>query len=129
MVDFTPFHAARSKDGCVYNKARKTYTRNKPIPTGFKRITGQPRIKAAIIKLSVNFGYSTNQIAAAFGRSRSYVHKCVRTAILRGLTHFIDKRKLPSSTRLRCSSIRRKTLSKYIIGWIKFANGEVDKPP
>lgn len=129
MVDFRPFHVARSKkDNCVYAQARKQYTRTKPIKTGFHQEKHQPRIKATLIKLS-NLGYSINQLAKAFNRSTSFVHKCVRTSIIRGLAHFIDKRKLPAATRLRTSSLRRKMLSKFIIGWLQFAKGEVDKPP
>jgi len=138
MVDFTPFHAARAKDGCVYNKPRKAYTRTKPIKNGFLKIKTLPREKATIIKLT-NFGYSINLLSEVFGRSRSYIHKCVRIAITRGLAHFIDKRKLPSSTRLRCSSIRRKNLTKYLPLWEDFIFGytindkgekiPVDEPP
>ena len=128
MVDFYPCHASRSKDGYVYNKPRKIYTRTKPIKKRLKNETHQPRIKATIIKLT-KLGYSINQLADAFARSRSYIHKCVRTAITRGLTPFIDKRKLPAATRLNTSKIRQKNLSNYILGWLLFAKGETDKPP
>lgn len=129
MVDFRPFHPGRSKtDGCVYAKVRKQYTRTKPIKTGFYKIKTLPREKSAIIKLT-KLGYSINQLSESLGRSRSYIHKCVRTAILRGLTHFLDKRKLPSATRLMTSSIRRKNLKKYLPGWESFILGEVDEPP
>jgi hypothetical protein len=129
LVDFRVRHLARSrKDNCLYAQARKAYTRTKPIKSGYHQEKQQPRIKATIIKLSC-LGYSINQLARAFGRSTSFVHKCVRTSIIRGLAHFIDKRKLPATTRLRTSSLRRKMLSKFIIGWLQFARGEVDKPP
>ena len=116
------------QDVLVYGQIRKKYTRSHPPTSGFKHDLSQPRIKATLIKLTQH-GYSINQLANAFGRSTSFVHKCVRTSILRGIAHFIDKRKLPSQTRLYTSSVRRKNLSKFIAGWIAFAKGEVDKPP
>jgi hypothetical protein len=129
VVDFRPFHPARSKvDGCVYATVRKQYTRTKPIKSGFFKIKTLPREKAAIIKLT-NKGYSINQLSEVLGRSSSYIHKVIRTSITRGISHFIDKRKLPSTTRLMTSSIRRKMLRKYLPGWLAFILGEVDEPP
>jgi hypothetical protein len=127
MVNFFANHRNR-KDNCPYAKPRKTYIRNKPYPTHTIHIKPQLREKCAVVKLT-KLGYSTNQLAQALGRSTSYIHRIVRTAITRGLTHFIDKRKLPNQTRLRCSSIRRKTLIKYLPGWEAFILGEGDKPP
>ena len=129
MVDFTPFHASRNKqDGCTYNLPRKKYVRTKPIKSGWLKINSLPREKCAIMKLS-KLGYSINQLADAFGRSTSFIHKTVRTAITRGINRFIDKRKLPSQTRLMCSAVRRKMLTKYLPQWMAFICGEEDKPP
>ena len=128
-MDFRPSHPSRSRiDKCVYARPRKAYTRKHPPKSGFLKIKSLPREKATIIKLT-KLGYSINQLSEGLGRSRSYIHKCVRTAITRGLTHFIDKRKLPAQTRLRTSSIRRKTLTKYLPLWEAFMLGETDKPP
>jgi hypothetical protein len=130
MVDFiiSADKLKRHNDGCVYGKTRKAYTRTKPIKSGWLKINPLPREKCAIIKLS-KYGYSINQLSDAFGRSTSYIHKALRTAITRGVTHFLDKRKLPAQTRLRCSLIRQKMLTKYLPQWMAFIFGEEDKPP
>lgn len=119
----------RSKeDECVYGFTRKQYTRTHPAPKyGFK-IKNNPRENVAIIKLR-KLGYSINQIADVTGRSRSYIHKRLRTAIARGNLHMVQMRKLPSAIRLRCSSIRRKTLERYLPQWAAYIMGEGAKPP
>lgn len=129
MVDFLPCHASRNhKDGCIYNLPRKQYTRTHPAPKyGFK-IKNNPRENVAIIKLR-KLGYSINQIADVTGRSRSYIHKRLRTAIARGNIHMVQMRKLPNAIRLRCSSIRRKTLERFLPQWEAYILGEGDKPP
>lgn len=127
-MDFRPRHAHRSKDGCVYNKPRKQYTRTHPAKTGFVKIKNNPRENIAFIKLR-RLGYSINQLANAFGRSTSYIHKRIRIAITRGNIHMVEMRKLPSQIRLRCSSIRRSTLFKFLPGWEAFILGETDEPP
>lgn len=129
MVDFKPVHSSRShKDGCTYNLPRKKYTRTKPIPKGYHRIKNNPRENVSFIKLR-KLGYSVNQIATAFGRSLSYVHKRLRTAILRGNIRSLNLRILPNATRLRTSSIRRKMLDRYLPQWEAYILGEGDKPP
>jgi transposase len=87
-----------------------------------------PREKCAIIKLT-NLGYSINQLSDAFGRSTSFVHKCVRNSINVGIAHFVSKRKMPSQIRLACAANRRRMLQKWISLWEAFILGEVDKPP
>jgi AraC-like DNA-binding protein len=128
MVNFIANHRSK-QDGCAYAKPRKQYTRTKPIKTGFLKINPLPREKAAIIKLTAKFGYSINQLAQAFGRSTSYIQKIVRNEINLGFTSFLDKRKLPNTTRLRCSAIRKMMLQKYLPVWMAFILGEEDKPP
>ena len=128
-MDFRPFHPTRSKtDGCVYAKVRKQYTRNHPYPTNTMHIKSLPREKCAIVKLT-NLGYSINQLSNVFGRSTSFIHRCIQTSIIRGISHFVNKRKLPSQTRLACSASRRRMLIKYMVLWEAFIFGEVDKPP
>jgi hypothetical protein len=116
------------KDGCVYGNPRKQYTRTKPPTSGWRKIKNNPRENVSIIKLT-RLGYTTNQIATVLGRSFSYIHNRVRTAITRGILHFIDKRKLPSATRLRTSSIRMKNLYKWMKLWEAFILGETERPP
>jgi hypothetical protein len=129
MVDFLPRHASRNrKDGCTYNLPRKQYTRTKPYPTGTMHIKPLQREKCAIIKLT-KLGYSINQLSQALGRSTSYIQRVVKTAITRGLTHFLDKRKMVSTIRLATSSRRRAMLQKYLSLWEAFILGEGDKPP
>lgn len=129
MVDFTPFHASRNhKDGNIYNLPRKTPIRANPYPKNTIHIKPLQREKCAIMKLC-KFGYSINQLSTALGRSTSYIHHILKTALTRGLTHFIDKRKLPNQTRLLSASRRRKMLEKYLPQWEAFMLGEGDKPP
>ena len=116
------------KDGCVYGFTRKKYIRTKPYPKHTLHIKPLTREKCTIIKLTQH-GYSINQLSQTLGRSCSFIHRIIRTAILRGITHFIDKRKLPSKTRLLTSSRRIKMLQKYMPLWEVFLLGEVDEPP
>lgn len=127
-MDFKPVHSKRKMDGCVYAVARKQYTRTKPIKSGWNRFKNNPRENTAIIKLT-RLGYTINQISTVLGRSYSYIHKRVRTAITRGILYFIDKRKLASSTRLATSARRMANLERWIQLWTPFILGEVDRPP
>ena len=133
-MDFKPRHSWRNpQDGCPYNKARKQYTRTKPPTSGWTKYKNNPHENIAIIKLT-RLGYTINQIQTALAsilpqRSTSYIHKTIRTAITRGILHFIDKRKLPNSIRLRTSSIRMKNLWKWITAWESFFLGTSEKPP
>ena len=130
MVDFRPFHTYRNNlDGCVYAKARKKYTRTKPVKSGWHKFSPLPREKATITMFAHRFGYSTNLIAEFFGRSTSYVHRIVRTAITRGTARFIDKRISPNKTRLLAASNRRKMMEKYFPLWQAFLCGEEAEPP
>jgi len=118
----------RNRDGLLFGKPRKTYTRTTPVKSGFTKRRVLKRENTAIIKLR-RLGYSINQLANAFGRSTSFIHKAIRIGITRGIIHMVQMRKLPSAARLRCSSLRRKMLDSYIQGWLLFASGVGDKPP
>ena len=119
----------RSKeDECVYGFTRKQYTRTHAYPKGTVHVKPLTREKCAIVKLC-KFGYSINQLSNALGRSTSYIARVIRTAITRGITHYLDKRKLPSQIRLATSSRRRKMLERYLPLWEAFMLGETDKPP
>lgn len=115
-------------DRLVYGYARKKYTRTKPPVKGWLKIKPNPRENCAIIKLR-RFGYSINQLSDVLGRSRSYIHRILRTAINRGITHFDDKRKMPSQIRLAQSVKRRFRLEKWLTLWMPFIFNESEKPP
>ena len=127
-MDFKPQFSKRKMDGCIYASIRKQYTRTKPIRTGWNKIKNNPRENVSIIKLT-RLGYTINQISTVLGRSYSYIHKRVRTAITRGNLYFIDKRKLPSQIRLATSIRRMINLLKWITLWEPYLSGETDKPP
>jgi hypothetical protein len=128
MVDFLPCHSYRSKDGCVYNKARKTYTRKHPAKTGWNKISFHPRENAAIIKLR-RLGYSQNIIAEFLGRSLSHINKIVKQAEMLKSVAYYSIRKLTGTVRRTSPIYRRKTLMKLWAAWESFILGETDKPP
>lgn len=116
------------KDHCPYARPRKNYKRTHPYPTTTYHFKPLPREKTVVMMLTKK-GYSINQLAKGLGRSTSYIHRIVRTAITRGITHFLDKRKLPSQIRSATSINRMKRLQKWLTLWEPFLLGEVDKPP
>jgi hypothetical protein len=126
----SPFgcHLKHGNDGCLYGHMRKKYTRNHPYPENTMRVKLLRREKATSIKLR-QLGYPINMIARFTGRSTSAIHRWLRAALMRNSISNIDMRKLPSSVRMRCSSIRWRTLQKYWAAWEAFLLGEVDKPP
>jgi hypothetical protein len=115
-------------DTLVYGCIRKPYTRSKPIKSGWTKIKNNPRENVAIIKLT-RLGYTINQISIVLGRSFSYIHKRVRTAITRGILRFIDKRKLPGNIRTYTSGFRLRNIIKWIKAWEAYILGETDRPP
>lgn len=118
----------RGKDGLPYGYIRKKYTRTHPYPEHVNRHALWKREKTTTIMLRKK-GYPMNMIAAFLGRSTSFVHRTLRTAIMRLCLRPIDMRKLPGKIRMRCSSIRWATLQKYWDAWSAFLMGVEDKPP
>lgn len=116
--------------GCVMVEAftPKKYTRTHQYPANTQRIKPQLREKTAIIMLR-KIGYPINMLSKALGRSTSFIHRVLRTAIIRLSIRSVDMRKLPSQMRLRCSSIRWVTLQRYLPLWEQFILGERDEPP
>ncbi len=124
----------------------KNYAGATNYPDYITQIRRLPREKTAIIKW-IRLGYSINTIAQGYGikktstgykitvdgtghhRSPSFIHKLMRTALKRRLISFVDKRKLPSKTRLFCSGKRRKMFMRWLPLWIPFILGEADRPP
>jgi hypothetical protein len=128
-MDFKPVHSKRKLDGCIYAVTRKTYVRTKPVKSGWYKIKNNPRENVTIIKLT-GFGYTINQISHVLGRSFSFIHKRVRTAITRGNLYFIDKRKgITNTTRLTTSASRMRNLIKWFSLWESYLLGETDRPP
>jgi len=119
----------RKNDNCVYGNPRKNYTRTHPPINYGNKIKWQKNEKVAIIKMR-KLGYTINQLADFTGRSRSIVHKILKIATKRLCIVKKDYRKgLTNQARLRCSSIRRKMLTKFLPAWEAFILGETDKPP
>lgn len=87
-----------------------------------------PREKAAYVKLRRK-GLSINQIAAAFGRSTSVVHRALKTVMTYGLLHRFDMRKLPNQARMRACRFRWATLLKLLHLWELWISGEEEEPP
>jgi len=127
-VDFKPLRSYRAKDGCVYHKPRKSYTRTHPPKRGWLRIRVLPRENVCIVKLR-RLGYSQNIIASFLHRSLSHINRIVKIAEMRGSIPYFSKRKLPSQVRLLSAKQRLKMLSRNWAGWLAFMSGEVDRPP
>lgn len=73
-------------------------------------------------------GQSINNIAAAFGRSTSFVHRILKAN--RGLILTKkDLRKLPRICRMRYASRMRFLYMKLLKKWEAFILGESEKPP
>lgn len=86
------------------------------------------REKSAYFSLR-RLGYSINQIAAAFGRSTSVVHRALKKLLLQGVLRRVDIRKLPYKPRMLASSFRWARLLKLLSDWKLFAEGVGEKPP
>ena len=86
------------------------------------------REKAAYVKLRRK-GLSINQIAAAFGRSTSVVHRALKRVMTYGILHRFDMRKLPHQARMRACRFRWATLLKLLHLWELWISGEEEEPP
>ena len=118
----------RTRDGLLFGKPRKKYTRTHPYPKNTMRIKSIPREKAAIVILR-KLGYPINMIARALGRSQSLIHRTLRfNIVIKNLTG-IDMRKLPNQIRLRCCITRWNTLTRLWPAWEAWILGEGEKPP
>lgn len=115
-------------DRLVYATPRKQYTRVHPYPQNTSRINPLPREKTAIIMLRKH-GYPINQISKFLGRSTSFIHRTLRTAIQRLSIRSLDMRKLPGKIRLYTSGVRWRNLQKYAEAWTAFILGEGERPP
>jgi hypothetical protein len=124
----SPFGNVVRKDGLLFGKPRKKYTRQHPYPETINRFKPLPREKSAIVILRKH-GYSINLISKALGRSRSYVYRTLRFNLNIGNLRYFDMRKLPNKTRKWSSRLRWKTLMELWQKWEAWMLGEGDKPP
>jgi len=92
------------------------------------RVPFLAREKAAFVKLR-RAGLSINQIAEAFGRSRSAVHRAIKFAEGLGTLRRFSLRKLPAGLRRRSASFRWQTLMKLMPKWIAWICEEEERPP
>jgi len=92
------------------------------------RIPFLEREKAAYIKLR-RVGLSINQIAAAFGRSTSVIHRALKRVMVHKTLRRFDIRKLPFQARMRAASFRWATLLKLLHLWELWICEERDEPP
>jgi IS30 family transposase len=82
------------------------------------------REPAAYVKLR-RLGYSINQIARAFGRSRSVVWRRLK---FNGLNRR-DLRKLPARVRLLAAQRQRISMGRWLHLWEMWVLGEGEEPP
>jgi hypothetical protein len=107
--------------------AMKVIGRFLPLSTG-NRFRLAPREAAAYVILRRQ-GISVNQIAKAFGRSRSVVHRILKRNVGYGVLRQNDLRKLPSYVR-KLSAIRTWNMMLRLLGrWEAWIFGEGEKPP
>jgi transposase len=116
------------RNGLLYGKSRKKYTRTHPYPEHIDRHEPWPREKAAIIIMKRK-GNRIHHIADALGRSRDFVHRTLRNAYNVRALWKDDMRKLGNNQRLIQTRIRWNLLLRFMPAWEKWMAGEGDKPP
>lgn len=88
-----------------------------------------PREKACILYLRKNFDYSINNLAHAFGRSRSLIHKIIKFNRKIGNLNRTDFRFIKAYVKKIATVRQRKQLWFYMKLWQKFIMGIEAKPP
>lgn len=122
-------HLRRDSNGLLYDIPRKKYTRKHPYPEQINHFKALPREKTAIIKMREKGKYSINQLSEAFGRSRSYVHKVIKSAQTFRILPLIDNRKSPRKAILYTCRKKANACLNWLQLWMPFILGEEDKPP
>ena len=123
----------KGSDASKYKPANEHPKRTRGIWIGQLPMLG-PRIpflereKAAYVKLR-RVGLSINQIAAAFGRSTSVIHRALKRVIAHKTLRRFDMRKLPHQARMRMASFRWARMLKLLHLWELWICGERDEPP
>jgi hypothetical protein len=112
----------------INGRPRRPHERHNPYPEGTRHIKFLSRERAAMIKIRRQ-GVSMNQIAVAFGRSVSEVHRVIKNAESLGILRRFSNRKLPQFIRKRTASFRRQTLMKLLDLWVDWICGRREKPP
>lgn len=92
------------------------------------RIPFLQREKAAYVKLR-RVGLSINQIARAFGRSTSVIHRTLKRVIAYKTLRKFDMRKLPRRARMLMASFRWAKMLKLLPLWEAWITGEEERPP
>ncbi len=110
-------------EGSYHHTISHTYT-----PRCFFKVPFLEREKSAYIKLR-RVGLSINQIAAAFGRSTSVIHRALKRVIDHKTLRRFDMRKLPYQARMRMCSFRWARMLKLLHLWELWICGEKDEPP
>ena len=88
-----------------------------------------PREKAAIVILRRKYGYSTNQLADAFTRSVSQVHRVLKVNQALGALHLKDLRRLPGRVKKLAAARQRWQLRFWMPKWLQFILGAEVEPP
>jgi len=92
------------------------------------RVPFLQREKAAYVKLR-RVGLSINQIAKAFGRSTSVVHRTLKRVLAYKTLRRFDMRKLPRRARMLMASFRWSKMLKLLPQWEAWICGEEERPP
>ena len=120
----------RGKDGQVYTKPRKEYTRTHPYPAHINHIKRLPKEATAIIILRDRFRYSINHLATAFGRSTDFVYRILQNPRQYDpYYHKSDNRKSSRRGLLYTCKKKLKTLLFHMENWQDFILGLEDEPP
>ncbi|MBT0160693.1 hypothetical protein G4O51_12005 [Candidatus Bathyarchaeota archaeon A05DMB-2] len=93
------------------------------------RIPVLQRERATILYLRRHFGYSTNVLAEAFGRSRSLIHRILKFNKLLGTLPWRDYRQLPDRVKKIGNARQQRQLAFFMEKWQAFILGEGEKPP
>jgi len=135
MVDFKPcfkgqrYRLQRRKDNLVYITTNQYSHDGCPVKYGNKRPL-EKRLKVTIIKLR-KMGFAQQAIAEFVNRSRSFIHRTLKTASAYDPTmqRLCDMRELPYQTHITQSKNRWVKLVQRGKAWTMFLKAVVEKPP
>ena len=93
------------------------------------RIPVLQRERASILFLRRRFKYSINQLATAFGRSASLIHKIVKFNTRLGVLRWMDNRYVKTYVKKIAAARQTRQLAFFMGLWQAFILGEEDRPP